>query len=327
MSPCLSVVIPAYNVADFIVAAVRSALGQTWRDLEVIVVDDGSPDDTVSRLADIDDPRLCIVRQENRGLAGARNAGVLAARGQFLGFLDGDDLWYPQKAERQLAVMQAEPQIGITFSHSAYIDVDGRETGQLLTSRLSEPNLRNMILRNETGNGSTPIVRRECFEIAGLFNEAIRNGDEQEMWVRVLHRTPYRMRLVPEVLTAYRIRPGSLTLDFEHFLLHTGAIVDIFEASIPGLSHRLLRRARAETYRIAARKALAAEQTEAAQRYTGQALRLCPWLPLVDARAAGTLGIVMAQMLLPERWQRLPYRAVQGLLARRQRRLNRTEAV
>ena len=325
MSPSLSIVIPAYNVAEFIGAAVRSALNQSWRDREVIVVDDGSTDDTVGRLAGIKDSRLRVVRQDNRGLAAARNAGVRAARGRFIGFLDGDDLWYPRKAERQLAVMRADPLIGVSFSHSAYIDVDGRETGRFLTCRIAEPDLRRMILRNETGNGSTPIARRECFEAAGLFAERIRNGDEQEMWVRVLHRTPYRLRLVPEVLTAYRIRPGSLTFDFEHFIAHTGAIIDIFQRTIPGLPPALLRRARAETYRIAARKAAGSGQSAAARRYAARALRLCPWLPLMDARAAATLGIVAAQMVLPDRWRALPYEAAQRLQALRQRGLGRKE--
>jgi glycosyltransferase involved in cell wall biosynthesis len=126
----LSVVIPSYNTAEFIQAAIRSVTEQTFGGLEIIVVDDGSSDDSIQRIMALDDERLTCVYQENRGLAGARNTGILLARGEFIGFLDADDIWYPQKAETHLRVMQVDPKIGLTFSYSAYLDEAGSETGR-----------------------------------------------------------------------------------------------------------------------------------------------------------------------------------------------------
>src|SRR5262245_27808737 len=128
----LSVVVPNYNTGAFVVDAIRSILEQTMPDLEVIVVDDGSTDDSVAKILAVQDPRLTCVRQPNRGLAGARNTGILLARAPFVGFCDGDDLWYPTKAERQLAVMEEDAKIGLTFSYSEYWTEAGEPTGQLL---------------------------------------------------------------------------------------------------------------------------------------------------------------------------------------------------
>ena len=116
--PALSVVIPAYNVARFITAAVELALAQTMGDLEVIVVDDGSTDETATLVRCISDPRVVLVNKPNGGLSSARNAGIRVARGRYLGFLDGDDIWFPEKAEKQIAALEAEPGITMTYSHS-----------------------------------------------------------------------------------------------------------------------------------------------------------------------------------------------------------------
>src|SRR5262245_38901577 len=128
----LSVVVPNYNTGAFVGEAIRSILEQTMPDLEVIVVDDGSTDESIAKILAVEDPRLTCVRQPNRGLAGARNTGILLARAPLVGFCDGDDLWYPAKAERQLAVMEEDAKIGLTFSYSEYWTEAGEPTGQLL---------------------------------------------------------------------------------------------------------------------------------------------------------------------------------------------------
>ena len=144
-SPILSIVIPAYNVAPYIEAAVNSALDQTLRDIEVIVVDDGSTDATPKILDKIQrargDARLRIIRQPNGGLSAARNTGIRNARGAFIGFLDSDDIWAPQKAELQVGLMQADETIGISFSYSEYLTEDGRRTGSILFAERMQPSL------------------------------------------------------------------------------------------------------------------------------------------------------------------------------------------
>jgi glycosyltransferase involved in cell wall biosynthesis len=195
-APLLSVVVPAYNVERYLRPAIDSVLAQSLRDLEVIVVDDGSTDKTPALLQDIcrhdDDPRLRTLRQDNRGLSAARNTGIRAARGAFIGFLDGDDIWLPEKAEIHLRAMQGDPGIGISFSDSEYLTESGARTGRYLHPWKARPSLHDMIRRNHVGNGSTPIVRRACFEEAGLFREQLTSCEDYEMWCRILWMTTYR---------------------------------------------------------------------------------------------------------------------------------------
>lgn len=116
-SPLVSVVVPTYNYGRYIAEALASILTQTVSDLEVVVVDDGSTDDTQEVLQPFTDPRVCVVRQEHAGTAAARNRGKAKARGQFIAWLDADDLWRPTFLERQLAVLEAEPEIGFCFAN------------------------------------------------------------------------------------------------------------------------------------------------------------------------------------------------------------------
>jgi glycosyltransferase involved in cell wall biosynthesis len=317
--PTLSIVIPAYNVADYVGQAVGSALDQTRSDIETIVVDDGSTDATSSVVAELvdcrRDRRLRVVRQANRGLSAARNTGIRCARGHYIGFLDGDDAWRPEKAERQLALMEANPAIGISFSYSEYMLENGVPTGRILRAEVSRPTLADMVRRNHVGNGSSPIVRKECFDQAGLFREGLRSCEDYEMWCRILHRTDFRAALVPGALTLYRLREASLCFAFDQFLENADLAVDLLQEEIPELPSRLFDAAHAEHYRITAWKALSAGETAAAQRYLARAFRLHPWLFVSDRRALGTLAAIAIRKTGSESLQR----SFERLLASRSR--------
>jgi len=291
-TPTLSIVIPAYNVERYIADAVASALGQTFADIEVVVIDDGSTDTTPAILAAIAaerrDPRLRIVRKPNGGLAAARNTGIRYSAGRYIGFLDGDDIWCPQKAEKQIALMEAGPGTGISFSYSEYMLEDGTRTGRLLTPEIARPGLAQMIRRNHVGNGSSPIVRRACFDRAGLFDETLLSCEDYEMWCRILHGTASTAALLPESLTLYRLRETSLCFAFDRFLENADRAVDLLQERIPELPPRIFSAARAEHYRITAWKALSSGHPEAAERYMRMAIRLFPWLLVSDWRALGT---------------------------------------
>ncbi len=293
-APALSVVIPAYNVAPYIAAAVELALDQSFTDLEVIVIDDGSTDATPSVLAELQrrraDPRLRIVRQDNKGLSGARNSGIRLARGALIGFLDGDDLWRAEKAAQHVAAFAQAPGLGISFSHSEYLTDDGKPTGSLLIAGAAAPSLHAMIRRNHIGNGSTPVVRRACFELAGVFCEDLHSCEDYEMWCRILCETEYRAELVPLPLTFYRLRGASLSFNFPKFLANADRAMALLRARMPYLPARVLRAGHAEHYRIAAWKAVSTGQTRTGLRLLARAVRLRPALLLVDWRAGGTLA-------------------------------------
>jgi glycosyltransferase involved in cell wall biosynthesis len=291
-SPLLTIVIPAYNVAVFVCAAVESALAQTMTDLEVIVVDDGSTDTTPAVLEDLvharNDPRLRIVRQQNGGLSAARNTGIRYARGAFIGFLDGDDIWLPQKAKLQINTLQKDETIGISFSHSEYLTEAGQRTGSILLAGKANPSLHDMIRRNHVGNGSSVICRRECFEEAGLFSTELRSCEDYEMWCRILCLTTYRAALTPEALTLYRLRESSLSFNSTKFVENADRAMALLRREMPNVPTRIFQAGHAEHYRIAAWKAVSSRRRQDGLQLLIKALRLRPMLLANDWRALGT---------------------------------------
>jgi len=293
-TPLLSIVIPAFNVERFVSDAVSSALAQTVADVEVIVVDDGSTDGTVRVLSGFGDPRLRVIRQPNRGVSAARNAGIAAARAPYVGFIDGDDAWEPNKAERHLALMESDPSIGISFSHSLWMDAGGRLDGRVLFTPLERPVLRDMLVRNVLGNGSSPVVRADCLAAAGPFDEDLPTCEDWEMWVRVLRDTGMTARLVPEALTRYRVNPDSLTMNFAGFLAGAERAAARIERDTPGEPRALVRRGLAICYRVAASKAFRKGDRRAGARYLAMALARSPGLPLHDPRFAAAVFLALA---------------------------------
>jgi glycosyltransferase involved in cell wall biosynthesis len=310
----LSVVVPSYNTAPFIAQAIRSLLDQTIADLEVIVVDDGSSDESLDRIDAICDPRITCVQQRNRGLAGARNTGILLARAETIGFCDADDVWYPRKAERHLALMNTDPRLGLTFSFSEYLAENGTPTGQLLMTRCSQPTVRDLIRRNHIGNGSTPIVRKEVFRLAGAFDETLGSCEDFEMWVRSAACTPLTLGLLPEVLTGYRVRSGSMTTSYDNFLEGHRLALERFRAYVPGFSEHDAARSYGECLRIASRKAFASGQVAVSRDLFLRALRQAPSLPLRDGRAFGLLMLHLLALPLPVAMQPRVYSAALRLM-------------
>jgi glycosyltransferase involved in cell wall biosynthesis len=294
MRPQLSVVIPAYNISAYIGDAISSALSQTISDIEVIVVDDGSTDSTPDVIASFDDPRLRVVRKRNGGLSSARNAGIQNATAECIGFLDGDDRWHPEKARRQLAVMRERPDVGLTFCYSRYIDESGHPVGSILLTGPSEPTLHQVVVRNVLGNGSTPIIRADCFRLAGLFDESLSSCEDWEMIVRILRDTPYRALLIPEVLTDYRVNYQSLSFNTETFIRNVEAAVKIIEQKSPNVPASCIRRGLAMSHRIAGSKAAKDGRNLVALKLIRKSLTIYPASLVTDPRLVATLAAMIA---------------------------------
>jgi glycosyltransferase involved in cell wall biosynthesis len=310
-TPALSIVIPAYNVAPYVRQAVESALDQRFTDIEVIVVDDGSTDGTDAVLADIEqaraDPRLRIIRQPNAGLSGARNTGIAAARADLIGFLDGDDAWLPEKAARHVAAMRANPDIGLSFSHSAYMTEAGEPTEQMLLAEKSSPNLHDMIRRNHVGNGSSAVVRRACLVATGPFNTDLRACEDYEMWCRMLNKTSCRAELVPAPLTLYRMRHASLSYDADKFTHQAEAAMLLLRAAMPLVPRRVFDEGQAQHYRIAAWKAATSGASGVSARLLLKALRMQPALLFRDRRlAVNAVWLALPQTVRARLWGRAP---------------------
>jgi glycosyltransferase involved in cell wall biosynthesis len=176
----VTVVIPTYNHGRYIVDAVESALAQTHRPLEIVVIDDGSTDDTAERLAPYRGQIECIW-QENQGLSAARNAGIRRARGEWIAFLDADDVWAPEKTESQLRAAAAIPD-------AMLIGAAGRGDRQFdsapLRPQVHRCGVRDFLTTTPFGPSSA-LMRRSVFERVGLFDEELSPVADRDMWLRV----------------------------------------------------------------------------------------------------------------------------------------------
>lgn len=203
----VSVVIPAYNQAEYLRLALSSALAQTHRDLEVIVIDDGSSDHTASTVRSFADPRVRYVWQANDGTfgLGARNRGMLDARGDWIALLDQDDLWHPEKLSRQLAFASENKDVACVFCLTNFINEQGRITGRQ-SADIKAGSVYAHLLRGNTYYASTGIFRRSLLAKAGLPHESSGYADWQ-LWLSLSRHA--RTGVVREYLANYRIHAAS----------------------------------------------------------------------------------------------------------------------
>lgn len=214
-APRVSVIIPAYNTAAFIAETLDSVFSQTFRDFEVIVINDGSPDTAGLEVAlQPYITRVHYVRQENRGLSGARNAGVRIARGELLAFIDSDDIWMPDYLSAQVEFLDSHPRVHASIADALLFGSCGEAvvwrtlkegTGPILTFE--------QMLKREGGQlPSAMVARRQRVLQVGMFDEQLRIGEDVEFYVRLCFPDG-TIGYLRRVLVKYRQRPGSLTSD------------------------------------------------------------------------------------------------------------------
>ena len=205
----VSAVIPTYNHGALVPEAVESALAQTWPNLEVIVVDDGSTDDTPARLARFEN-RIKIIRQDHLGPAVARNAGIRASRGEWIGFLDSDDLWMPEKIARCVAALKDSRDAGVAYTAVRIHELDTGRKYPLPQYTMSGNLARDLFLECKGVNTSTLVVSRTALDKAGLFDEEFFRAQDWDLMVRLAEECDYVH--VPEILTERRLHGGSLSV-------------------------------------------------------------------------------------------------------------------
>jgi glycosyltransferase involved in cell wall biosynthesis len=208
--PLVSVVIPAYNAAWCIQRAIDSVLAQDFRDFELIVVDDGSTDDTARILAGYNDA-LCVVSKRNGGLSSARNAGIAAANGRYVAFLDADDWWLPGKLTRQVELLESRPEVVFCSTATAVHTPEGGQLPQWRCGESGGPTLECIFRTNAfvAGSGSAVMVRSEAFTRAGTFDESLRSLEDIDMWMRLAAQGGYAC--IDEPLTVIEKRGDSMS--------------------------------------------------------------------------------------------------------------------
>lgn len=229
--PKISVVIPAYNSMSFLPKTLDSVFEQTFSDFEILVINDGSTDHTAQWVSSLTDNRVRLVNQENQGCAIARNTGVLASRGQYIAFLDADDLWEPTKLEKQVHILDTLPTVGLVNTWISNIDREGTPTGKLGISNAEGYVLNLVVEENPIMCGSTPMVRRHCFESVGLFDQSLRSAEDWDMWIRIAKK--YEFAVVKEPLVRYRVHANSKSHNLQlHLQSRLKVIEKVFQNGV-----------------------------------------------------------------------------------------------
>ncbi|MGM9497015.1 glycosyltransferase family 2 protein [Desertifilum tharense IPPAS B-1220] len=312
-NPTVSAIIPVYGVEKYIAAAVQSVLNQTYSDFELIIVDDGSRDRSLEICQQFNDPRIKIVSQANRGLAGARNTGIRHAQGEYLAFLDGDDLWLADKLEKQIAHLEQSPEVGVSFCRSAFIDEYGESLGTYLMPKLRDITVVDLLRGSPLGNGSTPVIRRATLEDIKFqdnlhgsvedfyFDDRFRRSEDTECWLRIVLQTQWKIEGLPEALTLYRVNSGGLSANLLKQLESWEQVLDKTRSYAPEVIERWEKLAKSYQYRYLARSAVRLKDGSQAVALMHRALAAYwPILPEEPRRTILTLIAAYLLWLLPK---------------------------
>jgi glycosyltransferase involved in cell wall biosynthesis len=280
--PIVTVVIPMFNVEKYIERCIISVLEQTFKNFEVICVDDGCSDNTLNILKQFTDPRLRLIKQQNRGLAGARNTGIQAAKGIYIALLDSDDCWASQKLIEHVAHLNNNPQVGVSYCPSLFIDENNNMMGVGQFPKLTDINFRDILCRNPVGNGSAPVIRRRLLEDISTtnqeqgrkyyFDETLRQSEDIELWVRIALLNKWKFEGISTPLTYYRINDCGLSANLKNQFASWTLAMSKNEQTDTQLFKQLLPLARAYQLRYLARRAIHSGQSYLAIKLIHRAL-------------------------------------------------------
>jgi glycosyltransferase involved in cell wall biosynthesis len=294
----VSLVIAAFNHARLLGEAIDSALAQTLGGVEIIVVDDGSTDDTPSLLARYAD-RVRVIRQDNRGLSAARNTGLAAARGTYVAFLDADDVLAPTKLAEQRSVLERAPTLGWTYCD---VRIETVATGAAVTASerfgyATRP--RDGWIFPELVHGNfipaiAPLVRRTALEAAGGFDESLTALEDWDLWLRL--SLIAEARYTPAVLATYRVQPHGMSADRSRMDRNRFRVLDKLNRTRPSTLEGLGaagRRIIADTHNWLGKEAYASGDWAEARRRFAASLLTVPW----QRQAPMLLGLSLARGL------------------------------
>lgn len=281
--PAVSVLMTAHNAQAYIETAISSVLSQTFGDLEIVVVDDGSTDGTWARIEESVDPKLRKFRQQHRGRAEAVNRAAAEARGSWLAFLDADDQWRPDKLALQMAVFKEHPEADLVFTQSEWIGPAGEALGIVTRPWDGPMSAAELFCDNVTGNASCVMVRREAFEAAGGFDPEMPACIDLDCWIRIGLLRKGNLWGIPEPLTLHRRHDNQITADWRRMQAGWNRLLEKLEGRSPELlRHRRIATANMRRFWFA----LAWQRKErlAAASHLACALRGAPWAMFTDSR-------------------------------------------
>jgi glycosyltransferase involved in cell wall biosynthesis len=318
MTPCVSVIMPVYNVEAYVAEAIQSVLNQTFTDFELIIVDDGGSDTSVEICKSFDDPRIHIVHQKNRGLAGARNSGIAEARGRYIALLDSDDRWRPEKLSLHVIHLNNNPDIGVSFCPSRFIDERGNALRMKQNPQLNDIRSETIFCRNPVGNGSAPVLRRSEMDKVAFrcpndsartcwFDENFRQSEDIELWMRLSVQGGVRFAGIAPALTEYRVAGSGLSAQVLRQYQSWLQMIEKLEHYAPDFAAQHTPRARAYQLRYLARRSVQMGDPSMAAAMLREAMA-SSMRPLVEEpikTSITALAVLGARLLKPELFARL----------------------
>ncbi len=230
-NPLVSIITPTFNRAEFIEQAVNSVLGQTYSNFELLIVDDGSTDDTRKRLDNaLEDPRVHYFYQSNQGQSVARNLALSRARGDLICFLDSDNYWPDNKLKNQIALLADNPDSDVVYGDTVTIDEYDREISRKNMKRYSGHIARYMI-RDNCVSMNTAMARRSCFDELGAMSGTRRVADDYDLWLRFSAR--FRFLYIPEFWAYYRVMEDQISSDKTRRVDSNWRIINDFRREFP----------------------------------------------------------------------------------------------
>lgn len=315
----VSIVIPTYNGLKFLPQTIASVMAQTFQNFELLLIDDGSSDGTAEWVAQFNQAQsinktghqIRFFQQQRSGVSAARNLGIQSAVGEFVAFLDADDLWVPTKLAHQVDYLTQHPQVGLVHGWIALMNEAGILTGRVLSSRPEDSSLARLLTKNSVAC-QTVMVRRSCFEQAGIFDPKADTVEDWDVWMRVAKFYP--IAVLPEVLAHYRQVETSLSRSHERMEPIYGYVIEknyAFcrdELTRLGLDDRTLKaKSYASAYQCLAWKAIQCKfpNVRQAYNYQSRALNHRPKIIFTLEYWRLLLAIGLKTLLPPKRYQLL----------------------
>lgn len=295
--PKVSVVIAAYNSMRYLPQTLNTVLEQTFQDFEVIIVDDGSSDHIKAWAATLNQPKVKFFSQQNAGSAAARNTALSHATGEYIAFLDADDLWDQRKLETHVQALDANPEAGLAYSWVATIDEHDRSKGKVCENSESGDVLPRLIEHDIIECGSNPMIRRACFDRVGVFDTSFPYAQTWEMWLRIAIAYPFYC--VPEPLVQYRFHPGNTSKKWQKMEANYQAIIEKVFAIAPPHYQSLKNRSYGFAYLRIAWKTLQNLDGDCgpSKQFRKQALNYCPELKTSSQCVRLSVAIIMVNLL------------------------------
>lgn len=300
--PMVTVIIPCYNAEKTIGKTVHSVLNQTYRNYEIVIVNDGSLDKSMEVINDLidKDRRISLISIINQGVSKARNTGINHAKGEYIAFLDADDLWYPDKLEKQVEYMNNQSDVGVCFSRVEFISETGESLNQYSNVPAEGLDATGLLNENLTCTTSNIICRKRVINEVGTFNTTMSFSEDQEWLLRVVLLSSWKIIGLQDIHVCYRTNPGSLSSQLSRMEQGWELLVEQVRHYAPEFIAQHYKCAKAINYRYLARRSLRQGDTPlVGLKYMLRVWRYDKWLYFNQPkRTIATLVCLLLMQLL-----------------------------